>query len=125
MHDTLIESVRTTARKKTREAKRPKPIRTTSQAPSEGSDAGSSHVSETDYGDPSALTQEAMMAVDLANPVAEGNSPMPKADVPLIPAPATPQTNPQITDMMQFMKDCMEEQSKRLGQQLEPIIARI
>jgi hypothetical protein len=124
-HDTLVESVRTTARKKTHEAKRPKPIRTSSKAPSEGSDMGNTHVSETDYGEPSALTQEAMMAVDLANPIAdpmaEGNSPTPKADVPLVPAPAAP----QLTDMMEFMKDCMEEQSKRLGQQLEPIIARI
>jgi hypothetical protein len=31
-HDTLVKSVRTSARKKTREAKRPKPIRTASQA---------------------------------------------------------------------------------------------
>jgi hypothetical protein len=128
-HDTLVETIRTTARKKTREAKHPKPIRTTSQAPSEGSDTGCTHVSETDYGNPSALTQEAMMAVDLANPlanpVAEGNSPMPKADVPLVPALAAPPPAPQLTDMMQFMKDCMEEQSKHLGQQLEPILARI
>jgi hypothetical protein len=110
-HDTLIESVRTTACKKTHEAKCPKPIRTSFKAPSEGSDTGYTHVSETDYSKPSALTQEAMMAVDLANPVAEGNSPMPKVDVPLILAPATP----QLTNMMQFMKDCMKEQLKRLG----------
>jgi hypothetical protein len=124
-HDTLIELVRTTARKKTCEAKHPKPIRTASQAPSEGSDTGNTHVSETDYGDPSALTQEAMMAIDLANPTAEGNSPMPKADVPLVPTPINPSPAPQITDMMKFMKDCMEEQSICLGQQLEPILARI
>jgi hypothetical protein len=120
-HDSLISSVRATARKQARETRRPKPIRTTSRAPSEGSEFSITHVPETNYGEPSALTQEAMMAVDLANPVAEGNSPTPKADIPLAPNP----TAPQMSDIMQFMKDCMEEQSKRLGQQLEPIIAHI
>ena len=62
------------------------------------------------------------MAVDIGGPVAEGNSPMPKADIPL--APAAP-ANPQISDMMKFMQDCMEQQSKRLGMQLEPLIRRI
>jgi hypothetical protein len=117
-HNSLIGTVRSTARKQARETRRPKPIRTTSRVPSEGSDISVTHISETNYGEPSALTQEAMMAVDLANPAAEGNSPTPKADIPLAP-------NLQINDMMQFMKNCMEEQSKRLGQQLEPILARI
>jgi len=58
------------------------------------------------------------MAVNLANPVEEGNSPTPKVDIPLTPTS-------QLTDMMQFMKNCMEEQSKCLGQQLEPILTHI
>jgi len=60
-----------------------------------------------------------MMAMDTGRPVAEGNSPTPKADIPLVP---TAPTNPQISDIMNFMKDCMDQQSKRLGMQLEPLI---
>jgi hypothetical protein len=66
--------------------------------------------------------QEAMMAMDTGGPMAEANSPMPKANIPLVPAAPT---NPQISDMMNFMKDCMDQQSKRLGMQLEPLIHRI
>jgi hypothetical protein len=121
VHDTLIASVRTTNKKQAREARKPKPIRTHSRTPSEHrSDISDARVSETNYGEPSALTQEAMMVIDTNPPAALENSPTPKADVPLVPAAA-----PQLTDMMKFMQDCMDQQSKRIGMQLEPILARI
>jgi len=56
------------------------------------------------------------------NPIAEGNSPTPKADVPLIPTAPAP---PQLKDMIKFIKDCMDKQSKCLGMQLEPILTWI
>jgi hypothetical protein len=118
-HDSLIGSIRALNKKRGQEAKRPNPIRTSSRTPSVDLAGSHAPVSETDYGEPSALTQEAMMAVDIGGPVVEGNSPTPKADIPLVPA--TP-ANPQISDMMNFMKDCMDQQSKCLGEQLEPLI---
>jgi hypothetical protein len=60
-----------------------------------------------------------MMAVDVGGPVAEGNSPTLKADIPLIPIAAV---TPQISNMMKLMKDCMDKQSKWLGMQLKPLI---
>jgi hypothetical protein len=125
-HDTLIASVRATNKKHAREGHKPKPIRTHSRTPSEhGSDISDARVSETDYGEPSALTQKAMMAID-TNPLAVfENSPTPKADVPLIPAAPAAAAVPQLTDMMKFMQDCMDQQSKRISLQLEPILARI
>ena len=121
-HDSLIGSIRASNKKRGREAKRPNPIRTSSRTPSADSAGSHAPISETDYGEPSASTQEAMMAVDTGAHAQEGNSPTPKADIPLIP---TAPTNPQISDMMALMKDCMEQQSKRLGMQLEPLIRRI
>jgi hypothetical protein len=118
-HDTLIGTLQSSTKKRSQETQCPNPIRTSSRTPSVGSVISNTHVSEINYGEPSALTQEAMMAVDIGGPVAEGNSPTPKADIPLIPAETT---NPQISDMMKFMKECMDEQSKHLSMQLEPII---
>jgi hypothetical protein len=69
-HDTLIASVHTANKKHAREACKPKPIRTHLRTLSEhGSDISDARVSETVYGEPSALTQEAMMAID-TNPLA-------------------------------------------------------
>jgi len=125
-HDTLITSVRASNRKHTCDAHKPKPIRTHSRTPSEHrSDINDARGSETDYGEPSALTQEAMMAIDTNPPAPLENSPTPKADVPLIPAAPTAAAAPQMADMMKFMQDCMDQQSKRISMQLEPILARI
>jgi len=125
-HDSLITSVRASNRKTTRETRKPKPIRTHSRTPSKhGSDISDARVSETTYGEPSTLTQEAMMAIDTNPPAALENSPTPKADVPLIPVAPTATAVPQLTDMMKFMQECMDQQSKRISAQLEPILARI
>jgi hypothetical protein len=110
------------AKKRGCEAKCPNPIRISFRAPSEGLEISDTHVSETDYSKPLALTQEAMMTVDVGGPAAEGNSPTPKADIPLIPTAAA---TPQISDMMKLMKDCMDEQFKQLGMQLKPLIKHI
>jgi hypothetical protein len=125
-HNNLITSVRASNRKQTHDARKPKPIRTHSRTPSEhGSDISDARVSETDYGEPSALTQEAMMAIDTNPPAPLENSPTPKADVPLISAAPMAAAAPQMADMMKFMQDCMDQQSKRISMQLEPILARI
>ena len=66
-----------------------------------------------------------MMAIDTNNPVAEGNSLTPKADVPLIPMVPTATAILQMMDMMKFMQDCMDQQSKHIAMQLNPILAQI
>jgi len=65
------------------------------------------------------------MAIDTNPPAVLENLPTPKADVPLIPAAPAAVAIPQLTDMMKFMQDCMDQQSKRISMQLEPILARI
>jgi hypothetical protein len=105
-----------TNKKQACEAHKPKPIRTLSRTPSEhGSDISDARVSETDYGEPSALTQEAMMAID-TNPLAVlENLPTPKADIPLVPVATMAMAIPQMTDMMKFMQECMDQQSRRIS----------
>jgi hypothetical protein len=66
-----------------------------------------------------------MMAIDTNPPAAIENSPTPKADIPLIPVVPMTAAVPQLMDMMKFMQDCMDQQSKCISMQLEPILARI
>jgi len=125
-YDSLIKTIWSSARKQSTKqackAKCPKLIRTSSRTSSECLVMSPSYVSETDYGEPSALMQEAMIAVDLANPTIEGNSPTLKADIPLVSVGIGPVAMLMAADMMKLMQDCMDQQSKCIDQQLDPIL---